>query len=135
MANSITITIDGDTVKAVSAINQVETKLDHMDKKAKTSANSSSGSFGVIDQALSKIGISLGGLTAGFAVGSVVAGLGAMVKSSIDTADALAKMSQRTGMSVESLSTMSYALSLNDVSMEGFQTSIKKLSDSMLGLS
>jgi len=135
MANSVTIVIDGDTVKAVSAINQVETQLDKMDKKAKKTSESSSGSFAIIDQALSKMGISLGALTVGFAVGAVVTGLGAMMKGAIDTADNLAKLSQRTGMSVESLSTMSYALSLNDMSLEGFTTSVKKLSDSMFGLS
>lgn len=135
MANSVTIVIDGENVKAISAINNVETKLDSMDKKAKKTSESSSGSFGLVDQALSKIGLNLGSLTAGFAVGSVIAGLGAMVKSSIDTADALAKMSQRTGLSVENLSTMSYALSLNDMSLEGFTTSVKKLSESMVGVS
>jgi len=135
MANTVTITIDGDSVKAVSAISQVETKLDHMDKKAKTASNNSAGSFGMIDQALGKMGINLGSLTAGFAVGAVVTGLGAMMKSAIDTADSFADMSKRTGVSVENLSTLSFAASQNGTTIESLDVSLKKLSTSMLGIS
>lgn len=57
--------------------------------------------------------------------------LGASVKSAIDTGDSFNKLSQKTGIAVESLSALAYAGELSDVSLESLATGIKKLSVNM----
>lgn len=59
------------------------------------------------------------------------AALVASVKSAIDTGDHLNKLSQKTGIAVESLSALAYAGKLSDVSIEALATGIKKLSVNM----
>lgn len=53
------------------------------------------------------------------------------VKSVIDGADQLNKLSQKTGIAVESLSELKYAGSLADVSIESIALGVKKLSSNM----
>jgi len=55
-----------------------------------------------------------------------VAALVAKVKSSAELADTLGKLSQRTGIAVESLSALRYQADLSDVSFEDLQTGLKK---------
>jgi lambda family phage tail tape measure protein len=71
---------------------------------------------------------------------NVFAGLGvtlsagafvAVVKNSIDAADALNKLSQKVGVSVEGLSKLQYAAQLSDVSTEDLSTGLRKLSISL----
>jgi len=59
------------------------------------------------------------------------ASFASFVKSSIDAADEMGKLSQRVGVSVESLSALKYAGDLSDVSLDSLSTSIKKLSVNM----
>lgn len=66
------------------------------------------------------------------AVGLATA-FGASIKSAIDLADELNKLSQRTGLSVESLSQLRYAAKLSDVSADSLNTGIKKLNVSIAG--
>lgn len=61
----------------------------------------------------------------------VVGGLVATVKSAIDAGDQFNKLSQKTGIAVESLSALAYAGKLSDVSIEALATGIKKLSVNM----
>lgn len=55
-----------------------------------------------------------------------------MIKSSIDSADALDEMAQRTGIAVESLSLLVPAAELSAVSTEKFEAGLKKLATGML---
>lgn len=71
------------------------------------------------------------GLLAGLGVSLSVAGFGAMIKSAIDAADHLNKLSQKIGISVEALSTLRYAAQLSDVSLETLQKGIKGLSQNI----
>jgi len=70
----------------------------------------------------------------------VLAGLGAaisvnafadMIKQAADAGDAMVKMAEKTGMSVESLSALKYAAALSDVEMERVQGGVSKLSRAM----
>lgn len=65
-------------------------------------------------------------------VGISAAGFSAFVKSSIDAADEMNKLSQKVGLSVESLSALKYAGDLSDVSVEQLGTGLKQLSRNML---
>jgi len=78
-------------------------------------------------KASSVIGSAFAGLAGAFSVGAFAS----MVQSSIDAADSLSKLSQRTGETVENLAKLQYAGSLADVSNEALATSLKKLSKNM----
>jgi hypothetical protein len=70
-------------------------------------------------------------LAVGAAAIGAAAAMGAVVKSAINTADEISKMSQRVGVSVESLSQLAYAGSLADVSLDTLGTSFSKLAKNM----
>jgi hypothetical protein len=71
------------------------------------------------------------GVLANLGVALSAAGLAAMVKSALDSADALNKLSQRVGITVESLSTLVPAAELSGVSAQTFETGLKKLATTM----
>jgi lambda family phage tail tape measure protein len=71
------------------------------------------------------------GMLAGLGVSLSVAGFATMIKSAIDAADQLNKLSQKIGISVESLSTLRFAAQLSDVSLETLQKGIKGLSQNI----
>jgi hypothetical protein len=71
------------------------------------------------------------GLLAGIGVSLSVAGFAAMIKSAIDAADHLNKLSQKIGISVEALSTLRFAAQLSEVSLETLQKGIKGLSQNI----
>jgi len=75
---------------------------------------------------------SVNGLLANLGVAVSVAGLTAMVKSAIDTGDALDEMSQRVGVSVETLSVWKPAAEQSGVSGESFEKGLRKLSTTMV---
>lgn len=109
------IVIEGNNVKAVKAIDGVETKLKGFDKSA------------------SSIGNIFGSLQTRIAIGVAAAAtaFGVLIKNAIDAGDQLNKLSQKVGISVETLSTLKYAAQLNDVSISTLQTSLAKLSKNM----
>lgn len=61
---------------------------------------------------------------------TAAAGLGVMVKSAIDNADELGKLSQKVGVTVEDLSKLAYAAQLGDTDLASLQQSLVKLADS-----
>lgn len=72
------------------------------------------------------IGAAFAGITA--AVAAVAVGIDKLnPRAVIDTADALAKLSQRSGVGVEALSALQYQAKLSDVSTEQLAESLKKL--------
>lgn len=73
--------------------------------------------------ASSAIGSAFAGLAGAFSAGA----LASMVQGSIDAADALAKLSQRTGETVENLSKLQYAGRLADVSTDDLQSAMVRL--------
>lgn len=77
--------------------------------------------------ASSVIANAFAGLAGAFSVGAMAA----MVTSSIDAADGLSKLAQRTGETVENLARLQYAGSLADVSNDALATSLKKLAKNM----
>jgi len=101
----------------ISAVDQTKTAFDSIKR----------GLGGLTDTAKS-----VNGVLANLGVGVSLAGIGAMIKSSIDSADALDEMSQRTGIAVESLSLLVPAAELSAVSTEKFEAGLKKLVTGML---
>jgi lambda family phage tail tape measure protein len=74
---------------------------------------------------------SVNGVFAALGVAASAAGFTALVKSSIDAADALNKLSQRVGITVESLSTLVPAAKISGLSAEEFEVGLKKLATTM----
>lgn len=72
------------------------------------------------------------GVLANLGAAVSVAGLTAMVKSAIDTGDALDEMSQRVGVSVETLSVWKPAAEQSGVSGESFEKGLRKLATTMV---
>lgn len=101
----------------ISAVDQTKTAFDSIKR----------GLGGLTDTAKS-----VNGVLANLGVGVSVAGLTAMVKSAIDTGDALDEMSQRVGVSVETLSVWKPAAEQSGVSGESFEKGLRKLSTTML---
>lgn len=96
-----------------------------------TAVDQTRSAFDSIRGNLSKLGDEsnrVKGMLAGLGVSLSVAGFAAMIKSAIDAADQLNKLSQKIGISVEALSTLRFAAQLSDVSLETLQKGIKGLS-------
>jgi hypothetical protein len=101
----------------ISAVDQTKTAFDSIKR----------GLGGLTDTAKN-----VNGVLANLGVAVSVAGLTAMVKSAIDTGDALDEMSQRVGVSVETLSVWKPAAEQSGVSGESFEKGLRKLSTTML---
>lgn len=101
----------------ISAVDQTKTAFDSIKR----------GLGGLTDTAKS-----VNGVLVNLGVAVSVAGLTAMVKSAIDTGDALDEMSQRVGVSVETLSVWKPAAEQSGVSGESFEKGLRKLSTTML---
>lgn len=80
-----------------------------------------------LDQNASGLRESLRGLAAGLGV----AAFGAWVKSSIDAADALDELSEKTGLTVERLSEIQYAAKLSGASSEDLTKGLRALAGTM----
>ena len=75
---------------------------------------------------------SVNGVLANLGAAVSVAGLAAMLKSAIDTGDALDEMSQRVGISVETLSVWQPAAQQSGVAGASFEQGLRKLAATML---
>lgn len=69
----------------------------------------------------------MGGMQARIAGLVGVAGFGMMIKKSLEAGDAIAKMSDRLGISTENLSAFQHLAQLSGESIEGFDKSIEKM--------
>jgi hypothetical protein len=79
-----------------------------------------------IQKSLLKIGGAIAAAGTAFAAAAAV-----MIKKSIDAADAFAKMSRATGVSVEDLSQLQHVMKLSGIETEQFQKSLTKLNQSV----
>ncbi len=80
-----------------------------------------------MESAFKGAGTALAALGAGVALAGIVAS----IRSVVDEADNFSKLSQRVGISAESLSKLAYAGNLSDVSLEQLQGGLLKLSKNM----
>jgi hypothetical protein len=70
----------------------------------------------------------LNGMLSGMGVALSVSGFAAFVKSGIDAADALNDLADRSGIAIEKLAGLEYAVKIGDTSMESFISASNKLS-------
>lgn len=71
------------------------------------------------------------GLLAAFGAGISVSALAGIINQAAEAGDAMMKMAEKTGMSVEALSALKYAAALSDVEMERVDKGVGKLSRTM----
>jgi hypothetical protein len=116
--------IAADSAALRKELAQVENQAKKSGKKAQDGFKGFSGQLTSMEAQTRR----LVGVLAGIAS---VGALTRLVKHSIDTADAMAKMSQRTGVAVEDLSTLAHAGKLADVSIESIGKSIGMLARNM----
>ena len=97
-----------------------------------------SGVFGKVAAEAGKLQGAVSAVSGGFAaLGGVAAaaaagiGFATQIKDAIDLADSFNKLSQKSGVAVESLSRLNYAAGLADVSTEALSTGLKKLNVSI----
>ncbi|MDP2197948.1 MAG: hypothetical protein Q8K01_05125, partial [Sulfurimicrobium sp.] len=83
-------------------------------------------------EGLSSAASKVSGLLAGLGAAFSLAGMIAAGKHALETADNLAKLSQKTGISVESLSLLKPIAEQAGTTLEGLATGIKKLSTAMV---
>lgn len=109
----VTLSLKSD--QFISGLRDSQREAKEFDKAIKPLSNS----LKDIGGAMEKVGIAATVVGAPFAL---------MAKSAIDNADALSKMSERTGLTTETLSALKQQASLADVSMESLGVSLKKQS-------
>lgn len=85
----------------------------------KNRASGIASSFGSVATGLASLGLSVGGFVG-------------VVRSAINAADELNKLSQKVGVSVEALSELKFAAELSDVTIEQLQLGMRGLSDTLL---
>ncbi|WP_426994039.1 hypothetical protein [Methylomonas sp. CM2] len=88
-------------------------------------------SAGRVDKALRGLestGSRINNVLSGLGVGISVAGLASFVKEGINAADALNDMADRSGIAVEKLAGLEYAVKIGDTTLEAFVASSNKLS-------
>src|SRR5688572_31506554 len=109
---ALAVRIGADASELIEAFNKADKALDKFSKN--------------IDRRLLKP-------MASAAAASIAAGAGilAFAKHAADMVDELGKLSQKVGMSVESLSALKYAADLSDVSIEQLRTGLTQLSKNM----
>lgn len=108
------------SIDLVAKLANIERDLAKVGGLAEKSARQMEAAF---SGASSAIGSAFAGLAGAFSAGA----LASMVQGSIDAADALAKLSQRTGETVENLSKLQYAGRLADVSTDDLQSAMVRL--------
>lgn len=104
------------TIDIVAKLANIERDLDRVAQASEASALRMQQAFGAIKS-----------LIPAGAVLSAVAALGQMTKAGIDAADAVAQLSQKTGIAAEDLSKYQYAAGIADVSSESLAGSLAKL--------
>lgn len=95
---------------------QFQDGLNRIERDTRSVASRMESAFGGVRSAIAALGV---GLSAG--------AFAAFVKRGIDAADQLNKLSQKVGVTVESLSALQYAAKLSDVSIEQLQTGLTRL--------
>ena len=80
----------------------------------------------IVGSALAQLATPAGAAT--LAIGALVGGLAASIKSFVSTGDEIQKMATRTGFSTEALSEMRHALQISGSDIKGFENGIRRMS-------
>lgn len=110
MALGVTVDFTANIARFSSQVDRLTGDLNRFQQRAETMSSRVSKAFGAIG------------------VGLSIAGIGAFLKSGIDAADALSKLADKTGITVEALSGLDHATRLADTNIQSFADASNKLS-------
>ena len=108
---------------------QLLANIARLQKDMDDAKRSVGGAMATIEKTVGGAVRAMGLLGGALSIGAFVS----MAKQAIDTADAINKLTQRTGLAAETLSQLQYAAKLADVSSDSLTTGIKKLNQSIAG--
>lgn len=110
---------------------QFEKDMGRARRAAKSAADDMGGGFAKFDKAISAGAKSLVTMRAALFALAGVGALAVLLKRSLDTADAIAKMADRTGLGIEALQELGYAADLAGIDTEQFSKTIERLNVAM----
>ncbi|MBE0437014.1 MAG: hypothetical protein IBX56_14575, partial [Methylomicrobium sp.] len=110
MAMGITVDFNANMVQFAQQVDKIQGRMDQFQAHSEITVKR-------VNSIMSSLGVGLS-----------VAGIAAFVKSGIDAADSLGKLSTRTGVAVEQLAGLKLAAELSDTSLDQIGRSINKLS-------
>lgn len=112
---------------SAQGVEEVVRALQRVRTEARKTGKDSAKDFSLLNTAVDDFKSLLPGLS----VAAAVTGIGAMVKEALDTADAMGKLSQKTGVSTEALSVLNIAAKTADASFEQVSGGIIKFNKTM----
>lgn len=107
---------------SAEGVDEIVRALQKVLDQSKRTGKDGSAALGMLSSASRE----LAGLLPALSFGAVVAGAVALTKNALDTADALGKLSQKTGQSVEQLSVLKFAAEKADRNFEEISKSLTK---------
>ncbi len=115
---------------SAEGVAEVVNAFKRIQDEAEKAKKSSVGGAGGLSKLTGSLGV-LKSLLPAITVGAVVSGLVAMTKSSLETAANLGRLNQKTGVTVETLSTLSFAAQNADVEQEALAGGLVKFTRAM----
>lgn len=112
---------------SAQGVEEVVRALQRVRTEARKTGKDSAKDFSLLNSAVSDFKTLLPSLS----VAAAVTGIGAMVKKALDTADAMGKLSQKTGVSTEALSVLNIAAKTADASFEQISGALVKFNKGM----
>ena len=128
MANKLVLEVVADVNNFLKGLMDAQRSLDNFLKGTGSSASGT-------NQSMSDLGVTIGKMAAiaGAAGTAISASFLTLEKTTADIGDHFIKLSEKTGIAVETLSALSYAAKLSDVDAEGMQKSLGRLARVMDG--
>ena len=112
---------------SAQGVEEVVRALQRVRTEARKTGKDSAKDFSLLNSAVSDFKTLLPSLS----VAAAVTGIGAMAKKALDTADAMGKLSQKTGVSTEALSVLNIAAKTADASFEQISGALVKFNKGM----
>lgn len=112
---------------SAEGVQEVVNALKRVQDEATKAGRGAAGGFGLFNNAL----LDLKSLLPKLGLAAAVAGMGALLKNALSTADGMGKLAQKTGATTETLSVLSLAATTADVSQEQLEKGLLKLSRSL----
>ncbi len=112
---------------SAEGVQEVVNALKRVQDEATKAGRGAAGGFGLFNGAL----LDLKSLLPKLGLAAAVAGMGALLKNALSTADGMGKLAQKTGATTETLSVLSLAATTADVSQEQLEKGLLKLSRSL----
>ena len=114
--NVVQLIFEGNNLTAVKAADGTVSAMKRVDAQSNKTGGLLNSVFGSLQTKIALAGV------------AAATGLIALIKNSIDTAESLEKMSQRVGLSVESLSTLRYVAGLGGTDIDVFEKAVERMS-------